>query len=164
MAAPGVAARLHEDRHDVEPEADRRLLAGTYVGVIDAWSLETGEKLHGFKGPNAIVYDMDVSADGTQLVGTSRDGTTRLWDMSGQPLATVAIKSAGGTRVRFLPDGRRIAIAYDNGEVEIRNLEYFFRHVAGQAEYQLHLLQQAGERFPRANDVLAWSRATLAGR
>ena len=141
---------------------DRRLLAGTYVGTVDMWAFASGQKLTGLRGPTAIVYDMDISPDGSLLVGTSRDGSTRLWDLSGQALATVATRSAGGWRVRFLPDGRRIAIAYDDGEVEIRSLDYFFAHAAGQAEYQLQLFRQAGETFPRADDVLAWSRAILA--
>jgi WD40 repeat protein len=144
---------------------DGRLLAGTYVGMIDVWNLATGMKLVGLKGPNAIVYGMDISPDGTMLAGTSRDGTTRLWDMSGQSLATVGMsRAAGGTRVRFLPDGRRLAIGYDDGTVEIRDLDYFFRHAAGQAEYQLGLLRAAGETFPRAEEVLAWARATIAAQ
>jgi WD40 repeat protein/predicted Ser/Thr protein kinase len=144
--------------------SDRRLLAGTYIGVIDMWALDTGEKLTSLRGPTAIVYDMDLSPDGTMLVGTSRDGSTRLWDTSGQTLATVATRNVGGIRVRFLPDGRRLAIGYDDGEVEIRGLDYFFRHVAGQADYQLNLFRQAGERFPRADDVLAWARATASAK
>ena len=144
--------------------ADRRLFAGTYVGVIDIWALDTGEKLAGLKGQTAVVYDIDVSADRKLLIATSRDGSTHLWDNSGQPLATVAMRNAGGTSARFLPGGHQVAISYDDGEVEIRDLDYFFRHAAGQAEFQLDLLQKAGERFSRAGDVLAWSRATLSGR
>jgi len=141
----------------------RRLLAaGTYVGSVDAWALDTGQKLAGLKGPTAIVYGLDVSPDGTLIAGTSRDGSTRLWDLSGQPLATIATRTAGGLQVRFLPDGRRVAIAYDDGEMEVRSLDYFFQHAAGQAQYQLRLSRQAGEVFPRENDVLAWSRAILS--
>jgi hypothetical protein len=43
-------------------------------------------------------------------------------------------------------------------------VNYFFRHVAGSTEYQLGLLRKTGERFPRADEVLAWSRGILSGR
>jgi hypothetical protein len=40
-------------------------------------------------------------------------------------------------------------------------VNYFFRHVAASAEFQLDLLRKAGEVFPRADEVLAWSRGIL---
>jgi hypothetical protein len=60
--------------------------------------------------------------------------------------------------VRFLPDGRRLAIGYEDGEVEIRDLHYFFRYAAGHTEYELRLFRDGGESFPRSGEVVAWSR------
>jgi WD40 repeat protein len=147
---------------------DGRLLAvGTWLGSVDLWNAETGVKQTELKGPTAVVTGLDFSPDGALLALSSRDGSTRLWDVAtGQWLATVASRRVGAERVRFLSDAGRLAIGYEDGEVEIRDLRHFFRHVAGNAEYQLHLLRGAGEFFPRAEEVLAWSRLTLssAGR
>ena len=76
---------------------------------------------------------------------------------TGQWLATIAARKSGAERVRFL-DGRHLAIGYADGAVEVRDLDYFFRHAAGQAEYQLKLFQDRGEQFARAGEVLAWAR------
>jgi WD40 repeat protein len=143
---------------------DRRLLAvGTWLGTVDLWNAETGEKLTELKGPTAVVTGVDFSPDGTVLALSSRDGSTRLWDVAaGQWLATVASRRAGAERVRFVSDSWRLAIGYEDGEVEIRDLRYFFRHVAGNAEYQLRLLGGAGESFPRAAEAIVWSRQILA--
>jgi WD40 repeat protein len=86
----------------------------------------------------------------------------RLWDVAtGQWLATVAQRKAGAERNRFLPDGRRLAIGYQDGEVEIRDLYYYFRYAAGHADYQLRLLHAGGERFPLSGEGVAWSRRLL---
>ena len=143
---------------------DRRLLAaGTWLGNVDLWEIETGAKLAELKGPTAVVLGVDFSPDGTMLALSSRDGSTRLWDVAaGQWLATVASRRAGAERVRYLADDWHLAIGYEDGEVEIRDLRYFFRHVAGNAEYQLRRLRAAGESFPRADAVIEWSRRILS--
>jgi WD40 repeat protein len=108
---------------------------------------------------------LDFSPDGTLLAVSSRDGSTRLWDVAThQFLATIGSRVPGAEQVRFLPDGRRLAIGYADGVVEIRDVNYFFRHVAGSAEFQLNLLRKTGEIFPRADEVLAWSRGILSNR
>jgi hypothetical protein len=58
---------------------------------------------------------------------------------------------------------RRLAIGYEDGEVEIRDLQYLFRYAVGHAEYELRLFHDAGESFDRSNEVLAWSRGIISG-
>jgi eukaryotic-like serine/threonine-protein kinase len=141
----------------------RLLAAGTWPGIVDIWEAETGRQVHTLKGPTALITSLDVSADGRLLALSSRDGSTRVWDVvTGQWLATVASRKRGAERVRFFPDGRRLAIGYEDGEVEIRDVHYFFRYAAGHAAYQLRLLRRTGESFPRADEVLEWSRRLLA--
>ena len=143
----------------------RLLAAGTWLGLVDLFDVDTGRKLQTLKGPTALVHAVDVSPDGSVLALASRDGSTRLWDIAAsQWLATVATRKPGAERLRFFPDGQRLAIGYEDGEVEVRDLRYFFRYAAGQAEYRLRLLRDAGESFPRAEEALAWSRGILGLR
>ena len=131
------------------------------MGVVEVWNLETGRKLRELKGQTATVTGIDVSADGEFIVACS-DRTIRLWDVAGQFLATVAQGPVPARRVRFLPDGHHVAIAYDDGAIEVRSLDYFFRYAAGQADYQLRVLNKLGESFPRAGEARSWSRGILS--
>jgi WD40 repeat protein len=126
------------------------------------WDTQTGRRLAELKGQTAMIASVDISPDGRLIASSSRDGSTRLWSIGGQFLATIGSRTVPAVRVRFLPAGRRLAIGYDDGEVEIRDLDYYFRYAAGQAEYQLRLRREAGEVFPRAHEVLAWSRRVLS--
>ena len=142
---------------------DRRLVAaGTFSGVVNLWEVESGRQLESLKGQTALVNGLDFSADGKLLAVASRDGSTRLWDVeTHQFLATVATRVPGAAQLRFLPDGRRLAIGYEDGILELVDVDYYFRHVAGSAAFQLDLLSKTGELFPRAQEVLAWSRGIL---
>jgi WD40 repeat protein/tRNA A-37 threonylcarbamoyl transferase component Bud32 len=140
----------------------RLLAAGTYLGVVWMFDVESGRKLGELSGPTAMATSLDFSPDDRLLAVTSRDGSTRLWDVESRHwLATVAVRKPGAERARFLPDGRRLAIGYEDGAVEIRDLQYFFRHVGGHADFQLGRLRAAGETFPRADEALTWSRRLL---
>jgi serine/threonine protein kinase/WD40 repeat protein len=141
---------------------ERLLVAGTYLGAVCVFDVQTGRMLGELSGPTAMATSLDFSPDDRLLAVTSRDGSTRLWDVTTrQWLATVARRTPGAERVRFLPDGRRLAIGYEDGVVAVHDLQYFFRHVAGHADYQLRLLGAAGERFPRSAEALAWTRSLL---
>jgi eukaryotic-like serine/threonine-protein kinase len=137
---------------------DDLLAIGTYVGTVELWNPTTGTRLHELKGLNALVSALAFSPDGAMLAASSRDGTTRLWSADGQFLAVVARRTPAASRTRFSPDGRQLIIGYDDGEVEIRDLQYFFRYAGGQAEYQLGLLTAKQQSFPRASEILEWAR------
>ena len=143
----------------------RYLAVGTYLGTVNVWDLISGQPLEPIKGQTTLVYGLDFSPDGALLAISSRDGMTRLWDVAGRhPLALVATRRIAAERVKFLPDGRHLAIGYADGQLDIIDLNRFFRYVAGNAAHQLALFRAAGETFPRADEVLAWSRQVLAAR
>jgi WD40 repeat protein/predicted Ser/Thr protein kinase len=165
----GSGSELHRFLHETAPFAvavspdGRRIAAGTWTGSIFIWDLTTGRELQKLQGQDRVVSGVDFSPDGRLLASASRGGSTRLWEVaSGQWIATIASRGAGAERVRFFPDGRRLAIAYDDGEVEIRDVMFFLRHAAGHAVHQLQQLRDTGETFPRADEVLAWSRRILS--
>lgn len=114
-------------------------------------------------GPTALVTSVAFSPDGSLLAASSRDGSTRVADVAaGQWLAIVASRKVGAERLQFLPDGRRLAIGYADGELEVRDLQDFFRYAAGHTDYQLSLFRNRGESFPRSEEVLTWVRQILS--
>ena len=50
-------------------------------GKIRLWSISTGQILREFKGHEAGIRGLDISADGTVLASGSRDNTARIWDV-----------------------------------------------------------------------------------
>jgi WD40 repeat protein/predicted Ser/Thr protein kinase len=147
----------------VSPDG-RFLAAGTWVGSIVIWDLESGRQVRELKGQARGVIGLDFSPDGRLLVSASLGGPMWVWDVdTGLWLATVPSRAVGAERVRFVDNGMRLAIGYEDGVVEIRDLSYFFRHAAGHVPYQLEQFRANGERFPRAHEVLAWSRRILSG-
>jgi WD40 repeat protein len=141
----------------------RFLAAGTWVGTIVVWDLETGRQVKELKGQARGVIGLDFSPDGRLLVSASLGGPMWVWDVAtGLWIATVPARPVGAERVRFFDDGTHLAIGYQDGEVEVRDLTYFFRHAAGHAPYQLQRLLSGGETFPRADEALAWGRRILS--
>ncbi|NEO83637.1 MAG: hypothetical protein F6J87_05160 [Spirulina sp. SIO3F2] len=64
------------------------------------------------------IHDVAVQADGQVFATGSRDGTVKLWNLSGEHLATL---ESGSTvwDVEFSPDGQRVATALGNGKIQL---------------------------------------------
>lgn len=72
-------------------------------------------------GHTASLTSLAVSPDSQRIVTTSEDGTARLWNIAGQPLATLATTSPISpiNQVAFSPDGQRIVTASATGAVSL---------------------------------------------
>ncbi len=85
------------------------------VGQADLWDVAPTIPLPTFRGHSDILTDLAFSADGARVITTSRDTTTRLWDVgSGKPLATlnghyVLGETAWPEQLTLSPDGTRLA-------------------------------------------------------
>ena len=80
------------------------------------WDLESGRQLRNFPGmPVTLGFqflDLQLSPDGTRLLGASGDNNARVWNVAtGDLIATLRGHSAQVESARFSPDGTRIVTA-----------------------------------------------------
>ena len=166
-AASGQQVRVLTEEATVFPllldQGGRRLLAGSWSGTVMGLDLATGRDGLSLTGHARLVGGLAVDATGQTLATASREGTTRLWDLAtGVPLATITRRDVGAERVRFLPgEAGRLVIGYDDGLVEIVPTERLLDPVAATAEYARRAHAADRSTFPRADEVIAWSRNRL---
>jgi WD40 repeat protein/serine/threonine protein kinase len=71
-------------------------------------------------GHSAIVNEIGFSADGSEILTRSDDGTARLWSAStGEPIAIVAQHRAGLNSAELVPSGRLLATAGSDNTVAL---------------------------------------------
>ena len=64
-----------------------------------------------------FVNDVAISYDGTLLASASLDGTARLWQIDGTPLAELTGPAGQVYRARFATDDRRLVTSHADGSV-----------------------------------------------
>lgn len=101
------------------PDGDWVASAGNEAAV---WDPRTGEQILSVVGHTATIADLEFRADGSRLVTSAEDGTTRVWDVSvpgGREVAALEgpPPPALGT-VAFDPAGERLA-APGRGEIRL---------------------------------------------
>jgi WD40 repeat protein len=149
----------------VARSGDGRWIAiGLWTGAVEIWETATWTRATTLRGHARMVGGLDFSPDGRLLATASREGTVRVWEVgSWLWLATARSRAHGAERVRFLPDSRWLVAGYEDGAMEVVDLYYFHRFVAGNAQYHHAVFTSLeGLALPRAGEVLAWSRDILA--
>lgn len=144
----------------------RWLAVGTWVGTVLVWDTTSWTQAAALRGHARLVDGLDFSPDGRLFATASREGHARVWEVgTWRHLMATAGRAVGAERVRFLPDDRHLVVGYDDGMVEVIDLRYFHRHVAGNAESRYEQLTQSGQPVPPgAAAVLAWSRQVRQDR
>jgi WD40 repeat protein/energy-coupling factor transporter ATP-binding protein EcfA2 len=74
----------------------------------------TGQERNRLEGHQGSVHSVVFSPDGKQLATSGYDGTARLWDTAGKPLAQLK-----GHSVVFSPDGKQLATSGEDGTVRL---------------------------------------------
>jgi WD40 repeat protein len=98
------------------------LVAGTSVGVIVVWDLQTRLEVGRLAGHTARVACLAFNADGKILASGDDGGTVKLWSLAtGKEVRTHRGPQAGRRirQVAFSPDGKLLAIGGDSAFVEL---------------------------------------------
>lgn len=95
-----------------------------YTGVVDIWSVETGERVGRLAAHSGPVIEVAYSSDGSTIATSGDDGTVRLFDAdSGNELLVLRGHDFTVTGISFSPDGRRLASASPDGLVRVWALD-----------------------------------------
>jgi WD40 repeat protein len=98
------------------------LVAGTSVGVIVVWDLQTGREVGRLAGHTARVACLAFNADGKILASGDDGGTVKLWSLATGKEVRPHRGTQAGRRIRqvaFSPDGKLLAIGGDSAFVEL---------------------------------------------
>lgn len=107
----------------------KKLACGASDTKIYLWDVMTGDELAVLAGHTPYwqgILGLAYDPSGTQLASCSADGTVRIWDAETyQPRQSIAVGPSSGLihSITFLPDGRHLATANQNGTVSLLRLE-----------------------------------------
>jgi WD40 repeat protein len=81
-------------------------------GIATLWEVETGERIRDFKGHRDLLYDAEISPDGTILATCGYDRRIILWDVeTGEQLRSIEVHNGAVYDLAFSPDGSVLASA-----------------------------------------------------
>jgi WD40 repeat protein len=100
----------------------KSLVTGTDGGKLVVWDLGTLRPRLQIQAGDTAVTDIDISADGREVLATS-DFHLEVWNLTtGEARLRIApVKKVFARRGQFSPDGKLIAIGYGDNHAEIRD-------------------------------------------
>ena len=122
VSPPRILRRF--DQHDGAVNAvafapgEKRVLAAGDDGAVSLYDIDSGKRLHLFKGHTAKVLGVNVSADGRWAVTASWDRTVRLWNLqTGASGAILKGHKGPVNAAAFSKDGRQVYTASHDGTI-----------------------------------------------
>ena len=121
--APTLVLSTRDQSESLAVSPDGKVLvAGTAVGVIVVWDLQTGREVGRLAGHTARVACLAFNTDGKILASGDDGGTVKLWSLATGKEVRTHRGAQAGTRIRqvaFSPDGKLLAIGGDSAFVEL---------------------------------------------
>ncbi|MBG1262667.1 CHAT domain-containing protein [Nostoc commune] len=108
------------------PDGQLLATAGRDDGIVRLWKLQDQpltEQLSRWQATQRSIRNLKFSPDGQLLATAGYDGTVRLWDLKGQPLATWRVDQGLVKSISFSPDGRLLATAGSRGNAKLLQIE-----------------------------------------
>ena len=130
-AATGVAQQVFSGKQPFTKlrfSSRGKLLAAVNNGPAPAlciWQLERSVD-RVLTGHTKDIVDLAFNAAESQVATVSRDGTTRIWDLSPGTTGVQVIDAPGlgeALSVAFSPEGRHVAVGYNDGTIAIFRVE-----------------------------------------
>ena len=110
-------------------------------GVVDRWSLETGDVLASFCSPALRMRAAAVSPDGKTVATGDDDGVLRLWEANElHPTRIIQAHRSALSRIVWSPDSRRIATFGFQRDMALWNAS------TGKSIARFHSLDETGTR------------------
>ena len=102
----------------------RRLAVGLQTHDVEIWDVQERRQVESLRGHGKEINAVGYSPDGTQLASACEDGTIRLWDPHPSRVQKLVPEVKlqpyfGVGHPRFSPDSRWVAVAIENGDVQI---------------------------------------------
>lgn len=99
------------------------LLSGTVDGTISVYSAENRKRLRRYRVHSDEIRALAFLGGSGEFVSASADGTVRLWDADSRrgPEQTYGSEGAQISHAASSPDGRHVAVATQNGTIQIWN-------------------------------------------
>lgn len=118
VVLPGKVTAVHFAR-DGQWLVTASGVAGLY-GQAAIWQSRSGERIVEFVGHRDLLYDAEVTPDGTRLATCSYDGKILLWDVaSGRQLHAITGHNGAVFDLAFSPDGELLASASADETIKI---------------------------------------------
>ncbi len=105
--------------------ADGQQMASAQGKTVRLWNLADRSAIAlsiTLSGHQGLVRSVQFRPDGQQLVSTGDDGTIRLWNLQGQPLAQWSAAAKRVWSVGFSPDGQSLVSAGADGVIRLWGL------------------------------------------
>ncbi|OGP52062.1 MAG: hypothetical protein A2Y79_12215 [Deltaproteobacteria bacterium RBG_13_43_22] len=102
----------------------RYAVSGSDHGMLNVWSLESGQSLRILKGHTGSISSVSLTPDGKRAVSGSWDKSLRVWDLQdGLCLFTLEGHTDYFTSVSLTPDGRRAVSVSKDKTLRVWDLE-----------------------------------------
>ncbi|MBK4730817.1 caspase family protein [Oxynema sp. CENA135] len=99
---------------------DGHFASGDDFGVVKLWDMSAGEKAK-FDHPGGV-SQISFSPNGEKIATAGKDGTVRLWNLSGKQVSQFKAHGQRVFDVTFSPDGQQLATAGDDNTARIWDL------------------------------------------
>ena len=102
--------------------SDDKILASSGNKIIKLWNTETAKEIIQINAHSRWINNINFNKNNSQIISTSQDGTTKIWDLkTGKLLLTEIGLKASKNWISYTPDGRF------NGTTEGINSFYFVK-------------------------------------